>query len=140
MSNNLITLDGYNLEAELRGEEISFCSFVPDSKEGQAILFKAMNNPTNRISDMINKQICVKDVYCEVVQVTNAQGEVSMQPRTVLIDMNGDSYQCVSTGIFSAVKKLCRVFGMPTWEEGVTVEVKQVKSKERQLLTLDVVI
>lgn len=100
MSNNLITLDGYNLEAELRGEEISFCSFVPDSKEGQAILFKAMNNPTNRISDMINKQICVKDVYCEVVQVTNAQGEVSMQPRTVLIDMNGDSYQCVSTGIF----------------------------------------
>ena len=50
MSNNLITLDGYNLEAELRGEEISFCSFVPDSKEGQAILFKAMNNPTDRKS------------------------------------------------------------------------------------------
>lgn len=139
--NNLITLDGYNLEAELTGEDISFCSFAPTSKEGQAILFKAMNNPKGRVSDMINKQISIKDVYCEIVPVSSEQtGETSMQPRTVLIDTKGDSYQCVSTGIFSAVKKLIRVYGMPTWEEGLTVEVKQITRKERQLLTLDVVI
>lgn len=139
--NNLINLDGYSLEAELRGDDISFCSFAPATPEGQAILYRAMNNPKGRVSDMINKQITVKDVYCEVVTVTNEKtGETSTQPRTVLIDINGDGYQCVSTGIFSAVKKLARVYGMPTWEEGITVEVKQITRKERQLLTLDVVI
>lgn len=81
--NELMNLDGFNLEAEIRGDNISFSSFEPTSKEGQAILFRAMNNPTKRVSDMINKQINLKDIYCEIVPVTNQEGETSMQPRTV---------------------------------------------------------
>lgn len=138
--NELITLDGYSLEKELTGENISFSSLTPGSMEEKAILFKAMNNPTARVSDMVNKEILIRDVYVEIVQVKNQEGQESLQPRTVLIDTKGDSYQCVSTGIFSAVKKLIQVFGMPPWNDGLRVEVKQITRKERQLLTLDVII
>lgn len=132
-------MDGTNFVADLTTATSSFCSLTASTIEEKASLFKAMNNPDFRVSDCINKTIMAKDVYCETVQCVNRNtGEVTHAPRIVIIDMEGKGYQCVSIGMLGALKKVFQVFGMPTWEQGLPLEIKQIKKGDRSLLTFDV--
>lgn len=130
---------GFNLEADLTTRQTQYCSLKADSDEAKAKLFNAMNNPDKRIGDCINMKINAKDIYIEVVTCTNKEtGEVNNCPRIVIIDDKGVSYQAVSIGIYSALKKVIQVFGAPTWEKAIPLEVKQVTKGERKMLTLNV--
>lgn len=125
--------------SELTSESVSFCSMKANDNKSKAMLFKAMNNPEKRIGDCINTLIKVKDVYCETVQVvSNETGETEWVPRVVLIDENGTAYQAVSMGVYSALAKVIRVFGMPTWNVPIPIKIKQISRGERKLLTFDV--
>lgn len=105
--NELIVDDGMNLVADLTSADMSYCSMVPKNDAEKKALFKAMNNPDGRIADCINMDIKVKDIYVEKVNCINREtGEVSVCPRIVFIDTDGKSYQCVSIGMYSAVKKI----------------------------------
>lgn len=116
-----------------------FVSMDVQTDDDRKLLYNAMSNPDERLSDMIGKVIMVKDVYCEQVEVTKRDGTPDVAPRTVLIDANGISYQAVSTGIFQSIKRLCAVYGMPTWHDPIPVEVRQLTRKENRILTLAVV-
>lgn len=119
----------------------AFCSMVPKNQDEQIILYNAMNNPEKRIKDMINLTIEVKHIFCEIVQCTNRDtGEISEQPRTVLIDTDGVGYQCVSVGIFSALKKIFSIMGSPMeWKKPLKLKVVQISKNDRALLTLEMV-
>ena len=81
----------------------------------------------------------VKDVYAETLELVNKEtGEFEKAPRIVLIDDNGEAYECVSVGMFSALKKLIATFGEPTWEQPIPVVVKQEKVANGSMLTLSV--
>ena len=131
---------GEKMVADLTSAQTTYCSMQPKTFEDRAKLFKAMNNPDKRIGDCINMTIDVVDVYAEVVSCTNTEtGEVTQCPRIVLIDKDGVSYQAVSVGVFSALKKLFSVFGEPSaWAQPLPVAVKQVTRGERKMLTFDV--
>lgn len=117
-----------------------YCSLVATTDVEKALLFKAMNNPEKRISDCINTTINVKDVYVEVVQCVNKEtGEMQDCPRIVLIDDKGMGYQCVSIGMFSALKKVFSVYGVPTYDKALPIKIVQITKGERKLLTFDVV-
>lgn len=130
-----------NLQNELSETSSStFCSVKGGDRKAKALVYNAMNNPTHRVGDCINKKIKVKDVLAEIIELANDEtGELQQVPRVVLIDDKGESYQAVSTGIFNAVKKLIAVFGAPTWDEPIEVMVKQISLGKNQMLTLDVV-
>lgn len=131
--------DGLNLIADLTAPSTSaFCSLIPQTEDEEKILYNATMSPAKRVGDCINETINLRHVFCEIITVTNEEtGEVSRVPRTVLIDDNGIGYQCVSTGIFNAIKKLFAVKGMPdTWVKPVTVKVQQISKGKRQILTL----
>lgn len=133
--------EGFNLKADMTTAQAQFCSMTANSKEEQVKLYNAMNNPDERLSDCINMTLNVKDIYVEIVTCTNEEtGEQTQCPRIVLIDAEGKSYQCVSIGIYSAIKKAIQVFGVPTWHEPVKMEVKQVTKGTRKMLTLNVVL
>lgn len=138
---NMVYADeGFNLEVDMTTAKTQYCSMRAETPEEQTQLFNAMNNPDKRLADCINKQIAVKDVYVEVVTCTNQEtGEQTPAPRIVLIDEDGVSYQCVSIGIYSAIKKLIQVFGEPTWKTPVKVEVVQITKGTRKMLTLGAV-
>ena len=139
---DMMVMDGNaNFIADLTSErQTAFCSIVPKTQKDKATLFKAMNNPDKRISDCINMTIEVKDVFVEVVKCVNKEtGEEVPCPRIVLIDKDGVGYQCVSLGMFSALKKAMMVFGQPTWKEPIKLKIVQVTKGERKLLTFDVV-
>ena len=126
-------------ENAIMGNEEFYCSFDATTPEEKAQLFENMNNPAERLADNINKTIYVKDVYCEIVDCVNEEtGEVTKAPRVVLIDKNNVGYQAVSTGIFSAVKKLFMIYGQPTWENPIPIEIKQIKKGKKSLLTFNI--
>ena len=120
--------DDERMIVDLTERTTSYCSLVATTEDEKLTLYNAMNNQDKRLADMINEKISVKDVFVEVVKCENREtGEKQSCPRIVLIDSNGIGYQCVSIGIFSALKKLFSVFGEPgTWEKPVTVKVKQI--------------
>ncbi len=126
----------------LSGEAtLAFCSMKAKTIEEKAALFRVMNNPEFRVADKINEVINVKDVYAEIVNVTNdTTGEVTPCPRIVLVDTEGHGYQAVSLGLYSALRKLMTIFGQPTWEDGLPLKVRQIKKGAKNLLTFDVVI
>lgn len=154
--NTPFTNDGYGVEqttavsayamdedsrfiANLTSRETTFCSLVANTAAEKAMLFKAMNNPEKRVGDCINMTIYAKDLYCEVVDCINQQtGDVQKCPRIVIIDKDGVGYQAVSLGVYSAIKKIIRVFGAPSWNEPLPLVVKQITKGDRKLLTFDV--
>lgn len=128
-----------SLREEMEAPKAMFTSLNPTDRASQVLLYKGMNQPDKKISDCINMTLYIKDVFCEMVDIVNQEtGEVSNAPRTVLFDKDGITYQAVSTGIFSSIKKLITIFGMPTWEEPMPLTVRQVKRGKNNILTLDV--
>ena len=129
----------YDIKELSQPESNAFCSIKEDSLEAKKLVYNASNNPTHKIDDYINKEIALKDVFVEIIELANENtGELEQAPRIVLIDDKGESYQCVSNGIFGSLKKLMAIFGEPTWEDPIHVVVKQVKVKRGTMLTLEV--
>ena len=130
---------GFDISVDMTTAQTSFSSLKANTDEEKADLFNAINNPEKRLSDCINMTIKAKDLYIEVVNCTNEEtGVVTACPRIVIIDENGVSYQAVSLGIYSALKKVIQIFGVPTWENPISLEVKQVTKGTRKMLTLNI--
>lgn len=119
----------------------SYCSLKGATREEKMAMYNAVNSPDYKLSDYTGKVIGIKDVVIEQIQLADEKtGEVKNQARVVLIDGNGKSYQCVSNGIYNSIKKIISIFGEPTWDEVVVVEVQNLSTaKGRKTLTLKAV-
>lgn len=116
-----------------------FCSMKASTPEQKAVVFNAANAPGHRVSDYINKVIYVKDIYVETISLLDEEtGELTQSPRIVFIDPKGEAYQCVSVGMFSALRKLIAAFGEPTWEEPIPILIRQQAVKNGSMLTFEV--
>lgn len=138
---SMVNDDDARFIVDLTTRATQYCSMKAESDKEKAALFNATNNPDFRLADMINMEVRVKDVFVEAVHCTNRDtGEVNVCPRVVLIDENNVGYQCVSIGVFSAIKKLFGIYGEPMyWSAPIKMIVKQITKGERQMLTLNVV-
>lgn len=128
--------------ADLTTRQISYCSLVPKTDDEKAALYNAQNNTPNRLKDCIGEIIKVRHIYVEAVRLTNREtGEITTAPRIVLIGEDMNSYQCVSIGIYSAIRKIFGIYGTPeTWQKPLPLKVKLInKSADRSILTLDIV-
>lgn len=120
----------------------AICSIKPEAgnKEQAKTVFNAMNNPTHKLSDFINKKIKVENYLVEVNDVLDEDtGEVTRAPRVVLIAPDGTSYSAVSKGIFNSVKNAYAALGDAPWEGGIEFEVVQQKVGRGNMLTLKMI-
>lgn len=130
---------GFDISVDMTSRQTSFSSLKATTEEEKADLFNAINNPEKRLADCINMTIKAKDLFIEVVNCTNEEtGENTACPRIVIVDEKGVSYQCVSVGIYSALKKIIQIYGAPTWESPIPLMVKQITKGARKMLTLNV--
>lgn len=121
--NNTVLTDLNNAE--------SYCSIKGDSREALVAMYNAINSPDHQLSNFVGKKLNIKDISIERVENMNEEtGEMVANARVVLIDENGESYTCVSSGIYSAIKKLVAVFGEPTWEPALPVEVQNLSTRK----------
>ena len=116
----------------------SYCSIKGDTREAKVAMYNAINSPDHKLSDFVGKKLNIKDISIERVENSSDEtGEMVANARVVLIDENGESYTCVSRGIYSAIKKLVSVFGEPTWEPALPVEIQNLSTKKgRKTMTL----
>ena len=119
----------------------TYCSMRSGTREEKITMYNAVNNPDYKLSDFTGKVIYIKDVVADRVEnLSDETGEMKANARVVLIDKDGKSYQCVSSGIYNAIKKLIAIFGEPTWDEPLAVEVQNIStSKGRKTLSLKAV-
>lgn len=143
MENNELMVMG-NEQIDYAGEIIKtsqnmFCSMKAESQEEKVQLFNALNGDTKPIKDMVNTELMIKDVFIETVECRNEEtGEITVCPRTVLIDTKGNGYTAVSIGVFSSLKKLFQIFGEPTWEKGLCIVPKIISKDKKSITTLTV--
>ena len=112
----------------------------PDDRATSAKIFNAMNNPTHRVADFINKEVSICDYLIEITDIENEEtGLVSSVPRVVLIDDEGESYQAVSVGMANAVRNLVIACGDAPWSPPVTIAIRQQATKNGSMLTAEMV-
>lgn len=117
-----------------------YSSFIAESNDDKAKLYNALNSPEVRIADHIGKEINVKDVIIEPVEIVDEKtGEVRTTPRVTLIDVNGHTFTATSYGIYNSLKRIFGLYGSPTWEEGIPVRVRQITNGANRIFTLDIV-
>lgn len=131
---------GFDVSVDLSSRQTSFSSLVAVTDDEKADMFNAVNNPDKRLADCINMTINAKDLFIEVVNCTNEEtGEITACPRIVIVDDKKVSYQAVSVGIYSALKKIIQIYGAPTWDKPIKLMVKQITKGNRKMLTLNAV-
>lgn len=148
MANEIVAVSDADVVSDLREYDVrelqsqnltAFCSVKAEDAASKALVFNAANNPQHKVNDFINKKIMVTDIYAETLELVNKEtGELDKAPRIVLIDVNGEAYECVSVGMFSSLKKLIAIFGEPTWEDALPIVVKQEKVTNGTMLTMSV--
>lgn len=127
----------YDVSELMGGETQAFCSIDAVDRETKAIVFNAANNPDHKVKDFVNKTIDVKDIYAEIIEIVNEEtGEITKVPRIVLIDDTGLAYECVSVGMYAAIRKIVAIYGAPTWEPPLTVTVRQKSVGKGSMFTL----
>ena len=137
MTNELMTTNNDNILGGLDGSfTAAYCSLIGNDPKTKAMVMHVAQNPDGRINEMLNQEIAVKDIYAEVA--TLASGE--KVPRVILITPEGKSYQATSYGVLHSLEKMFSIFGKPTYEEPVVVIPKKTKSKNGDVIFLDVAI
>lgn len=119
----------------------SMCTIVPEpgNMEQAKTVYNAMNNPTHKLSDLINKHVTVENFLVEVTEMEDDDtGELKNAPKCVLISPDGISYLATSKGVFNSLRNACVAFGMAPWAGGIRFTVKQVKVGRGNMLTLDI--
>lgn len=117
----------------------SICSIKPEpgNVELAKTVFNALNNPTHKLADFVNKKISVENYLIEVSEIADEDtGIMATCPRTVLITPEGESYTATSKGVFNSIRNAVAVLGDAPWESGITFEVKQQKVGRGNMLTL----
>lgn len=109
---------------------------LTDRKQAVAF-YNATANPQYKLKEHVNEVINLAHVSIECCEVNNEDGERTIAPRIVLIDANGSTFSCVSTGIYNSLKRLFALLGTPdTWTETVPIKPALVATKRGQVLSL----
>ena len=127
METNLILFDDK--------EKNVFCSLSGESMEDKKKIYNAIQNADLLVNDCINKEILLRDVYCEknVKNIIDEEtGEVTSETkyRTILFDNDGVTYATGSYGIYNTLSRLFKIFGTPeSWNEPLKVKIVKIKNK-----------
>lgn len=118
-----------------------YSSVKANSPEEKKKIYNALESCDVLLNDIVGTEINIKDFYIEenYKEETLETGETKsvVKFRTILFDTEGKTYATGSYGIYNALRKICLVYGYPTWEEGVLVRVeKKPIGNGRSQLTL----
>ena len=116
-----------------------YCSKVIETEEEKKEMFNALESCDILLNDCVNNEIELKDIYIEERQVVDKEtGEVKTKFRTILFDVNGQTYATGSYGIYNILSKIVKIYGLPdTWTKPLKVKVAKKPMKDgKSSLTL----
>lgn len=104
--------------------------------------YNATSNPANKLKEHVNEVLSLVHVSVECVEVSkeNNPDDKVLAPRIVLITEDGQSYACVSIGVYQSLKRMFSLLGTPdTWTEPVKIKPVLISTKKGQVLSLNLV-
>ena len=116
-----------------------YCSKVIETEEEKKEMFNALESCDILLNDCVNNEIELKDIYIEERQVVDKKtGELKTKYRTILFDVNGQTYATGSYGIYNILSKIVKIYGLPdTWTKPLKVKVAKKPIKDgKSSLTL----
>lgn len=101
-----------------------------DQASKRASLAAMMNSEP--ISEHFGETIQLRHFVVQRVQVADDNtGELTDQPRVILIAEDGTAYHAVSSGLMSSLRNIIGALGEPdTWESPLPVQIVEEKSRK----------
>lgn len=120
MNKNELSLNNNNLNI--------YSSIKANTVEEKKNIYNALEKCDVLLNDIVGTEINIKDFYIEErhkEEILEDSGEVKnvTKYRTILFDTEGKTYATGSYGVYNALRRICLVYGEPTWNEGVLVRV-----------------
>lgn len=117
----------------------SLCTMVTETTAEKKVFFNAVQNPSSKVADYINKEITIKDIYMEKAFYEDGDGGMTEGVKTVIITPEGEGILANSNGVAKSIFALFDIFGMPgEWEEPITVVVRQIEVPTGRYFKLEV--
>lgn len=106
----------------------SICTMNVETRQEKVTFYNAVQNPSHKLSEFVNKEIRIKDVYMEKAEYNSDEGKTE-GVKTIIITPEGESILANSEGIANSLYSIFDIFGMPSeWgDEPLTVVVRQVE-------------
>lgn len=128
-----------DIEALKNGQVNIFSSMPTKTFEEKLGTLEFLTNSTP-LDEMMGKAIQLTHYIIQPIEMPDQEtGELRSVPRVILIDADGKAYHAISTGVYSSLKNISALAGMPaTWEGPVTVTPNKEKSPKGTVYTLKV--
>lgn len=101
--------------------------------------YNATCNPCNKLKEHVNEVLSIVHVSVECVEISKGDNpeEKTIAPRIVFITADGQSYSCVSVGVYQSLKRMFRLLGTPdTWAKPVQIKPVLTSTKKGQVMSL----
>lgn len=128
------------LATEVMETGVGYCSMNVEDHDQAVAFYNAVTNPTGKLKEHINETLNLVHVSVEAVEVKREDGTQVIAPRIVLVTDDGESYSCVSFGVYAALKRIFSLFGTPdAWTKPLLVKPILQATKKGQVLSLQLV-
>ena len=120
-----------NNELMLNNNDLKiYSSLKATTVDERKAVYNALEKCDVLLNDIVGTEINVKDFYIEErnrEEANEETGEVKnvTKYRTILFDLDGKTYATGSYGVYNALRRICLVYGEPTWNDGVLVRVEK---------------
>ena len=112
------------------GNVALYSSILADTFEGKKQTLNAITNSV-AIADHLGATINLANIVVQVVEMVDEKsGEMTDQPRVILVDADGTAYHAISSGILKSVENTIGMLGEPsTWPEPVPIQVAEERGR-----------
>ena len=142
MANELMNANGNAIMAvnEVMETGVGYSSMNVQDHDQAVAFYNAVTNPTGKLKEHINETLNLVHVSVEPVEVKREDGTTNIAPRIVLVTDAGESYSCVSVGVYAALKRIFSLFGTPdTWKNPLPIKPVLQATKKGQVLSIQLV-
>lgn len=134
--------NGAMLMSDVMNTGVGYTDMNLSDRSAAVAFYNATSNPVNKLKEHVNEVLSLVHVSVECVEVSKddvPEGK-TIAPRVVLITEDGQSYACVSVGVYQSLKRMFMLLGTPdTWTEPVKIKPMLISTKKGQVLSLSLV-
>lgn len=139
MANELMNANGNAIMAanEVMETGVGYSSMNVQDHDQAVAFYNAVTNPTGKLKQHINETLNLVHVSVEPFELKREDGTTNIAPRIVLVTDAGESYSCISVGVYAALKRIFSLFGTPdTWKNPLPIKPVLQATKKGQVLSI----
>lgn len=133
---------GAMMVSDVMNTGVGYTDMNLTDRNAAVTFYNATSNPANKLKEHVNEVLSLVHVSVECVEISKEdtpEGK-AIAPRIVLITEDGQSYSCVSVGVYQSLKRMFTLLGTPdTWTEPVKIKPMLISTKKGQVLSLNLV-